>query len=477
MTLRLLRNLRITRPNTRPASERAGESLQAAPGFDALGAGSAPVVSSRRREPAVPRSIFALCLAACCAVSHAGDEPADPISKLGQRSALQRWKDARQEWMSPGLLRRDRRRQKHEGPTEPPVEPERMTPAELPKTPVQPMPGFVSVPLEEPQFPAPPRGESSNPTSPATPDAIEPSATASDAGPSTSVSVTDDPFTPIGPPLKIVEAPEESPAIPAEPAAPVLPDQADESAVSVPLPVELPTPMPAESRTANLPQIPRTPIDPTPTPAPPPPRFAPAPEQRLPEDDLPPFLAPRRDPLVPPEPEQRDVPRAEPPGSIVAGHLPQLRPITTIQPFRNCSTDGAGVKMCPPNSSGSDRCPEQQPLPEFGMKDRNAVDLAYCWDASNLHHTPLYFEDVVLERYGHTYCEPVQSIVSAGKFGVDLIGLPYQMALAPIHKREYPLGYYRPGDPAPYKAYQIPWNRDAAFKAAYFYTGMSFIVP
>ena len=117
---------------------------------------------------------------------------------------------------------------------------------------------------------------------------------------------------------------------------------------------------------------------------------------------------------------------------------------------------------------GADRCPEQQPLPVFEGEDRNFIDIEYCWEAPNLFHNPLYFEDVPLERYGHTYCEPLQSISSDSKFGAHLVGLPYQMALAPIHKREYPLGYYRPGDPAPYKCYQIPLNAEAALKAAYF---------
>jgi hypothetical protein len=176
--------------------------------------------------------------------------------------------------------------------------------------------------------------------------------------------------------------------------------------------------------------------------------------------------------LVPPAPDRPTNPRLTGPTE-----LPQLKKITDIQPFRSCSTDGSGVKMCPPNEATGDHCPEQQPLPVFGTTERNFIDLDYCWEASNLFHTPLYFEDVPLERYGHTYCEPIQSIASVTKFGVELVGLPYQMALAPIHKREYPLGFYRPGDAAPHKAYQIPLNAEAAAKAAYVYTGMSFIVP
>jgi hypothetical protein len=163
----------------------------------------------------------------------------------------------------------------------------------------------------------------------------------------------------------------------------------------------------------------------------------------------------------------------------VAVELPQLKKITEIAPFKSCGTDGSGVRMCPPNTAGegSDRCPDQRPLPVFEGVERNFIDIEYCWEAPNLFHTPLYFEDVGLERYGHAYCEPFQMVASATKLGVQLAGLPYQMALAPLHKREYPLGYYRAGDPAPHKAYQIPLNAEAALKAAYVYAGFSTLTP
>jgi hypothetical protein len=71
----------------------------------------------------------------------------------------------------------------------------------------------------------------------------------------------------------------------------------------------------------------------------------------------------------------------------------------------------------------------------------------------------------------------VQPVVSAGKFGLQLVGLPYQMTIDPVHKRTYTLGWYRPGECAPYKHYQIPLNRDAALVEAGFLTGMFFLFP
>ncbi len=91
-------------------------------------------------------------------------------------------------------------------------------------------------------------------------------------------------------------------------------------------------------------------------------------------------------------------------------------------------------------------------------------------------YNPLYFQDVQLERYGHTYgC--LQPAVSLGRFGVQLIGLPYQMALDPPCKCVYPLGYYRPGECAPKLCYQIPLNARAAVDAAGFYSGLGVILP
>jgi hypothetical protein len=99
------------------------------------------------------------------------------------------------------------------------------------------------------------------------------------------------------------------------------------------------------------------------------------------------------------------------------------------------------------------------------------------WAPTNLWHHPLYFEDPALERYGHTYHPLVQPFASSGRFAVQLVGLPYQMALHPIHAKEYTLGYYRPGEYAPKLHYQIPFNTEAALVQAAAVTGFLFIFP
>ena len=110
-------------------------------------------------------------------------------------------------------------------------------------------------------------------------------------------------------------------------------------------------------------------------------------------------------------------------------------------------------------------------------KSQDELTQVYRWKASDLYHYPLYFEDPPLERYGHTHHELLQPFISAQRFGTQLIGLPYQMAIDPILKKTYTLGWYRPGEPAPMLLYQVPWNAEAAAVQAGVMTGMFFLVP
>jgi len=158
-----------------------------------------------------------------------------------------------------------------------------------------------------------------------------------------------------------------------------------------------------------------------------------------------------------------------------------FRPISEIQPYHDYSPTGksVGEYMCPDGVVDGKpvRCPNIVPLPQVGSVDRQFGDMQYHWMASNTTHNPLYFEDVPLERYGHTYPDAVQPLVSVGKFGIQLVGLPYQMALHPVWEEQYPLGFYRPGDNAPHLRYKVPLNGKAALTAAGVYTGLIFLFP
>lgn len=104
-------------------------------------------------------------------------------------------------------------------------------------------------------------------------------------------------------------------------------------------------------------------------------------------------------------------------------------------------------------------------LTEF--RGRNWCRTNFAWKASGLCHKPLYFEDVQLERYGHSWNPVLQPFMSAGHFFASVILLPYHMGINPPNECVYALGYYRPGSCAPYMIEPFPLSlRGAAFEAA-----------
>jgi hypothetical protein len=101
------------------------------------------------------------------------------------------------------------------------------------------------------------------------------------------------------------------------------------------------------------------------------------------------------------------------------------------------------------------------------FKGRNWCRTNFAWKASGLCHKPLYFEDVQLERYGHSWNPVLQPFMSAGHFFASVALLPYHMGINPPHECVYALGYYRPGSCAPYMIEPFPLSlRGAAFEAA-----------
>lgn len=88
------------------------------------------------------------------------------------------------------------------------------------------------------------------------------------------------------------------------------------------------------------------------------------------------------------------------------------------------------------------------------------------WKASNLMHKPLYFEEVNLERYGHTAGPILQPVVSSAHFFANIAILPYKMGVHLPNECQYALGYYRPGDCAPWITQPVPLSlRGALFQA------------
>lgn len=108
---------------------------------------------------------------------------------------------------------------------------------------------------------------------------------------------------------------------------------------------------------------------------------------------------------------------------------------------------------------------------------RDFIAGTMTWKASALCHKPLYFEDVQLERYGHTRGPIVQPFVSGAHFFANVALVPYKMGINPPHECQYPLGYIRPGSCAPWMHQPFPLSARGAATAAGFYTGANFLIP
>ena len=121
-----------------------------------------------------------------------------------------------------------------------------------------------------------------------------------------------------------------------------------------------------------------------------------------------------------------------------------------------------GTGLIPTPSSS--RTTPQIPLPTGAS--RGMVHTHVYWEASNIQHNPLYFEDAMLERHGHkrSFCgyDVAQSMISGVKFFATIPLLPYHETLRPKHSCVYALGNYRAGSGAPCLRDNIPYDSKAA---------------
>jgi len=99
------------------------------------------------------------------------------------------------------------------------------------------------------------------------------------------------------------------------------------------------------------------------------------------------------------------------------------------------------------------------------------------WKASGLCHKPLYFEEVQLERYGHTAGPVLQPVLSGAHFFMNIATLPYQMGMSPPNECEYALGYYRPGSCAPWLLPPVPLSVRGGLMQAGAIVGGVYLIP
>lgn len=111
------------------------------------------------------------------------------------------------------------------------------------------------------------------------------------------------------------------------------------------------------------------------------------------------------------------------------------------------------------------------------LEGRQFVSSTVQWKASGACHNPLYFEQVQLERYGHETGPVLQPLISSAHYFLTIPMLPYKMAINPPNECQYALGYYRPGNCAPYMVPPFPWSVKAGLVQAGFWTGASALIP
>lgn len=121
--------------------------------------------------------------------------------------------------------------------------------------------------------------------------------------------------------------------------------------------------------------------------------------------------------------------------------------------------------------------PSECPVPAVGSTQRDWVAQTYTWKASALCHKPLYFEDIQLERYGHSAGPLVQPFRSGAHFFLNIAALPYNVGVYPPTECRYALGYYRPGNCAPFRGYALPLSKRGALTATGFYIAAPVILP
>ena len=146
-----------------------------------------------------------------------------------------------------------------------------------------------------------------------------------------------------------------------------------------------------------------------------------------------------------------------------------------LQELRNDKLATIGLDIRVGGRPGSDY-PCECRLEGETFQPRRFATTTFTWKAAGYCHKPLYFEDWNLERYGHSHgC--LDPVISAAHFFVTLPVLPYKMGVELPWECVYPLGYYRPGNCAPWTVPAVPISaRGFAVEAATI-TGLVFLLP
>jgi hypothetical protein len=169
-------------------------------------------------------------------------------------------------------------------------------------------------------------------------------------------------------------------------------------------------------------------------------------------------------------------------GEVVAeGRLTDLRSRRAVI----TKADGNVVEIRFGELSDDDLCflaawwgvPTECTLGDDQFAYRQWEPVTFTWKASALCHKPLYFEEVQLERYGHTTGPIFQPVLSGAHFFLNVAVLPYKMGINPPNECQYALGYYRPGSCAPWLLPPVPLSVRGGLAQAGAVTGLILLVP
>ncbi|WP_197454584.1 hypothetical protein [Stieleria varia] len=121
--------------------------------------------------------------------------------------------------------------------------------------------------------------------------------------------------------------------------------------------------------------------------------------------------------------------------------------------------------------------PRECLVQQVAYTPRTWTPMTMTWKASNICHKPKYFEEVNLERYGHTAGPILQPVVSSAHFFANIAVLPYKMGVHAPNECQYALGYYRPGNCAPWIIPPVPISARGAIAQGAFMTGAFWLIP
>lgn len=171
--------------------------------------------------------------------------------------------------------------------------------------------------------------------------------------------------------------------------------------------------------------------------------------------------------------EKTAVPESTLPAKPLPAPIPPRTTDITVKPRTGkgiICPDDAGFKSIRDISVDirpkSGELPTECPLIATSYNGRHFDRMCFQWKASAVCTKGAYLEDVQLERYGHSVCPVLQPVISGAKFFATVPLLPYKMGITPPNECVYTLGYYRPGNCAPYMLDPFPISvRAVAFEA------------